>query len=69
MIMLIFGLGTLPTMLGLGFSTAILSLRLRSQLYRATAIVVTGVGLQLALRGLALGGQISHTSLGSVMLW
>jgi sulfite exporter TauE/SafE len=69
MIMLIFGLGTLPTMLGLGFSTAILSLRLRSQLYRATAIVVTGVGLQLALRGLALGGQIAHTSLGSVMLW
>ena len=68
-IMLIFGLGTLPTMLGVGFSTARLSLRLRSQLYRLATILVIVVGLQLTLRGLALSGQIAHAALGSVMIW
>ncbi len=68
-IMLVFGLGTLPAMLGLGFSTSFLSLRLRSYLYRAAAILVVFVGIQLALRGLALSGQVSHTAIGSVMLW
>jgi len=68
-IMLIFGLGTLPAMLGLGFTSSLLGLRLRSHLYRAAAILVVIVGLQLTLRGLALHGQIAHAAIGSVMLW
>jgi len=68
-VMLIFGLGTLPTMLGLGFSTSLLSLGLRSNLYRAAALLVVLVGLQLAMRGLAVSGQISHAAIGGVMLW
>jgi sulfite exporter TauE/SafE len=68
-LMLIFGLGTLPLMLGVGFSVSLLSVRLRSNLYRLAAILVVGVGLQLTLRGLALGGQISHLAIGAVMLW
>ena len=68
-IMLIFGLGTLPAMLGLGFFTATLSLGLRSHLYRVAALLVIIVGLQLTLRGLALNGQLSHAAIGSLMLW
>ena len=67
--MLIFGLGTLPAMLGIGFSTSLLSVRLRSHLYRVAAILVVIVGLQLTMRGLALGGQITHGAIGGVMLW
>jgi sulfite exporter TauE/SafE len=68
-IMLIFGLGTLPALLGLGFSTSVLSLSLRSNLYRVAALLVVLVGVQLAMRGLAVGGQISHAAVGGVMLW
>ncbi len=68
-IMLIFGLGTLPAMLAMGFSTSLLSIRLRSHLYRMAAILVVLVGVQLALRGLAFSGQLPHATVGSVMLW
>jgi hypothetical protein len=68
-IMLVFGLGTLPALLGFGFSAAFLSHRLRTPLYRVAAILVVIVGLQLTLRGLALHGHISHTAIGGIMLW
>jgi sulfite exporter TauE/SafE len=68
-LMLIFGLGTLPVMLGLGLSSMFLSHRLRSHLYRVAALLVVAVGLQLTLRGLALHGQIPHTALAGIMLW
>ncbi|MCB0211428.1 MAG: sulfite exporter TauE/SafE family protein [Anaerolineae bacterium] len=68
-LMLIFGLGTLPPMLGFGFSASLLSLQLRGYLYRTAAVLVMVVGVQLTLRGLALYGHIPHSSLGSVMLW
>jgi len=68
-IMLIFGLGTLPAMLGVGLSLSHLSLQVRRGLYRVAAVLVVLVGLQLALRGLALSGQVPHAALGSVMLW
>lgn len=68
-IMLIFGLGTLPSMLGLGFVSSRFSLSLRSHLYRAAALLVVMVGVQLMLRGLALNGTVAHAALGSVMLW
>lgn len=68
-IMLIFGLGTLPAMLGIGLSAWLLSLRVRASLYRLAASLVILVGLQLALRGLALNGQVAHATLGSPMLW
>ncbi len=68
-LMLIFGLGTFPAMLGMGLSVAQFSLRLRSGLYRLAALLVVLVGVQLALRGLAVSGQVSHAAIGSVMLW
>lgn len=69
MVMLIFGLGTLPAMLGVGLSSSMLSVGLRSHLYRVAAVLVVIVGVQLTMRGLALGGQIAHGAIGGVMLW
>lgn len=68
-VMLIFGLGTLPSMLGLGLSASLLSLPLRQNLYRVAALLVVAVGVQLALRGLALTGTVSHFAVGGVMVW
>jgi sulfite exporter TauE/SafE len=68
-IMLIFGLGTLPAMLGMGLSVSHMSWRVRSSLYRMAAILLVLVGVQLALRGLAVNGQVAHAAIGSMMLW
>jgi sulfite exporter TauE/SafE len=68
-IMLIFGLGTLPAMLGIGLAAVWLSLRWRTGFYRAAALLVVVTGLQLALRGLAASGQFPHAAIGGVMLW
>lgn len=68
-IMLLFGLGTLPAMLGVGFFASRVSLRLRSQLNRVVAVMIVLVGIQQMLRGLALGNQLSHLSIAGVMLW
>ena len=55
-------------MLGFGFSASLLGRHLRGHLYRVAATLVVLIGLQLTLRGLALGGQIPHAAIGSVML-
>lgn len=68
-IMLIFGLGTLPSMLGIGLFASKLSLHLRRNMYRIAAMLVMLVGLQLTLRGLALSGVVSHLNVGGVVLW
>jgi len=68
-VMLLFGLGTLPAMVGMGFVFAKLSVTLRSRLYRLAALLIILVGLQQILRGLALGNVLNHLHIGSVMLW
>lgn len=67
--MFIFGLGTLPALLGVGLFAAQVSLRLRGQLYRVAALLIVLVGLQLTLRGLALGQHVAHVTVGGVVLW
>lgn len=67
--MLVFGLGTLPAMLAVGFSSSWLSLRWRHGFFRVAALLVMIVGAQLLLRGLAVGGHVPHAMLGGVMLW
>lgn len=69
MVMLVFGLGTLPAMLGIGLSVSMLSLRLRSSLFQLSAVLVVLLGLQLSLRGLALNNAIPHLAISGVMLW
>ncbi|PON16927.1 sulfite exporter TauE/SafE family protein [Candidatus Entotheonella serta] len=68
-LMLIFGFGTLPAMLGVGYSVGLLRLRLQTHLFRVAAMVMVVVGVQLVLRGLALNGYIPQASLGGVVLW
>lgn len=65
----VFGLGTLPALLGVGLFAAQVSLRLRSQLYRVAAVLIVLVGMQLTLRGLALHQQVAHVSVAGVVLW
>lgn len=67
--MLVFGLGTLPAMLTVGFSTSWISWRWRYGFFRVAAMLVMVVGVQLLLRGLAAGGHVPHAMLGEVMLW
>ena len=69
LVMLFFGLGTLPAMLGMGFASARLSVTLRNRLYRFAAILIILVGLQQILRGMALAGVVAHFQIGSVMIW
>lgn len=67
--MFVFGLGTLPAMLGVGLFASQVNLRLRSHLYRVAAALIVLVGVQMMLRGLALGNHVSHLSVAGVMLW
>jgi len=53
--MAVFGLGTLPTMLGIGLSGRLLPLALRLKLRRAIPVGVCLLAALLILRGLALG--------------
>ncbi|MEM7344459.1 MAG: sulfite exporter TauE/SafE family protein [Chloroflexota bacterium] len=69
LLMLIFGLGTLPALIGFGLSMSLLSIQFRRYIYRFAAIAVIFVGLQQALRGLAFSGQLSHVMIGGEMLW
>ncbi len=68
-LMLLFGLGTLPAMLGMGYSVSLLRARLRSRLYHWAAVLMLVAGVQLTLRGLALKGHIAHMAIGGMMLW
>ncbi|MEZ4713079.1 MAG: sulfite exporter TauE/SafE family protein [Caldilineaceae bacterium] len=67
--MFIFGLGTLPSMIGVGLFASRVSVQLRGHLFRAAAALIMLVGVQLMLRGLALTNQVAHFSVAGVMLW
>ncbi len=69
LIMLLFGLGTLPAMLSMGFAFAKLGVTFRKRLFRFAAGLIVLVGLQQILRGLALAGLLGHLHIGSVMIW
>ena len=67
--MLAFGLGTVPALLVLGYGASTLNVRLRGRLFRLAAVLVTLVGVQLMLRGLAALGVAPHLVIGPVMVW
>ena len=69
LLMLAFGLGTVPAMLAAGFSLASLGPAMRSRLFRLAALLIALVGLQQILRGLALAGLLDHFHVGPIMLW
>lgn len=69
MLMGIYGLGTLPLLLVLGFASGRIGPKLRSRLNRLGAILVLLVAAQLALRGLAAFGVVRHLVFGRFVIW
>lgn len=68
--MLAFGLGTWPIGLGLGsLAPYLLSVQRRQSLRLPVAGLILLVGAQMALRGLATWGWVSHGHWGGLMLW
>ncbi|MBN1175762.1 sulfite exporter TauE/SafE family protein [Candidatus Woesearchaeota archaeon] len=56
-ILFLFGLGTLPVLLGFGFITSLVSRRATTKILKASAFVVILLGLIMVNRGLALSGS------------
>jgi sulfite exporter TauE/SafE len=67
--MTLFGLGTLPALVVVGLGAGTLSARFRQILTRVAGTVIVVAGLQLALRGLAALGAISHLQVGGLVIW
>ncbi|MEW5718833.1 MAG: sulfite exporter TauE/SafE family protein, partial [Chloroflexota bacterium] len=67
--MIAFGLGTVPTLLGFGLASNLLSAQLRGRLMTVAALIIFLFGAQAILRGLAAMNVIPALILGPVMLW
>ncbi|MBM0741192.1 sulfite exporter TauE/SafE family protein [Phormidium sp. CLA17] len=66
--MLAFGLGTLPSMLGIGVSASLLSADRRSQLFRMGGWVTISIGLLILLRTGEMEDYTSHGALSLLMV-
>ncbi len=66
--MLAFGLGTAPTLMGVGLSASLLSADRRSQLFRAGGWITLGMGILLLLRTDAMVDLTGYGSLLALML-
>lgn len=67
--MLAFGLGTIPTLLGFGLATNLLSPRLRGRLQAFAGVLILLFAVQTILRGLAVANLVPSLNIGPVMLW
>jgi len=67
--MVAFGLGTVPVLMALPWGIGRLGTRTRIGLHRVGGVLVVGIGLQLAFRGLGTLGVLPHLELGPVVLW
>lgn len=63
--MLVFGLGTLPVMIGFGVMASLVSSQLTKKILKASAVVIIILGIVMLNRGLALAGQPSLSTLTS----
>ncbi len=67
--MVVYGAGTVPALVLLGFGASALSAPARGRLYRFGAAAVLIVALQLMLRGMSALGAFPHARIGPVVLW
>ncbi len=67
--MFVFGLGTVPTLLGFGLAANLLSPSLRGRLQSLAAWLILLFAVQTILRGLAVANLIPSVTFGPVMLW
>ena len=69
LVMLIFGVGTWPMLFAVGWLAQAKRPAPQAWLRSVAATIVCLFGVQLALRGLAAWGWVSHMHVGQVMLW
>ena len=69
LVMVLFGVGTWPLLIGVGIAGQNWQLDANGRLRTVAAFVVMAFGLQLALRGFAALGLVQHLHIGGVMLW
>lgn len=67
--MLVFGLGTVPTLVGFGLAANLIGPKLRGGLQSFAAVLLMLFAVQTVLRGLAVANIIPSLSFGQVMLW
>ncbi len=67
--MLVFGLGTIPTLLGFGLAANLIGPKLRGRLQLLAGVLILLFAVQTILRGLAVAGVIPSMIIGPVMLW
>ncbi len=67
--MLLFGLGTIPTLLFLGLGFGALSVKVRQKLVRLAGVLMLIAGLQLVLRSGAALGIVPAAHIGGLVLW
>lgn len=67
--MFLFGAGTIPALLVVGMTAAVLGTRSQEALRRISGAAMVLVALQLEVRGLAEIGLLPHYALGNVVLW
>ena len=67
--MFTFGLGTIPTLLGFGLASNLISPQLRGRLQLFAGILILLFAIQTILRGLAAANVIPSLIIGPVMLW
>lgn len=69
LVMVAFGLGTVPALVGFGLVATRLGVQFRQRLLRFAAVPVLFLAVQSILRGLAAAGVLSSVVIGGVMLW
>ncbi len=69
LMLLAFGLGTVPSMLVVAWGAASVPMRWRAGLQRVATVLLVTVAFQLSMRGLAAFGVVPHSEIGTWMLW
>lgn len=67
--MFLFGAGTIPVLLVIGFGAGALSVRTRQVLAHGAGFLIMLIGLQLSLRGAATLGIVPSLRLGGLVIW
>jgi sulfite exporter TauE/SafE len=65
----VYGLGTVPVLLVLGFGSDRLAPRIRHGFHRIASFLVIVIAFQILLRGLAAFHLVPHLRWGGVVFW
>ena len=69
LLMLVYGVATIPVLLVLGMASSRIGPRVRSRFNRVGAVFVLLLALQLVLRGLSTLGALPHLKFGEFVVW